>query len=138
MSGEFIDTNVLVYAHDRSAEDKHERAASLITRIAEEGSGRLSVQVLQEFYWIVTRKVPKPLTHRAALNVLEDFATWPVFTPSIEHVIRAAELGARHRLSFWDAMILCAAIETEAGILWSEDLSPGRRFESVTVRNPFV
>lgn len=138
MSVEFVDTNIVVYAHDSSAGSKNEIATGLVLRLAEEGSGRLSVQVLQEFYWTVTRKVPKPLTSRRALEIVEDLATWPVYEPGSVDVIRAAELGIRHRLSFWDAMIVTTAIESGAGILWSEDLSNGARYDSLIVRNPFA
>ncbi len=137
MSAEFVDTNILVYAYDPTTAEKHEKAQSLVSRLWETGEGVLSVQILQEFFWTVTRKVPRPLPPRTAIDILEELATWTVYAPTADDVLLAADLSVRRRIAFWDAMIIHCAIASEAGLLWSEDLSSGTRFGSVEIRNPF-
>jgi len=138
MSAEFVDTNVLVYAYDPTTTEKHECARELVGRLWESGEGTLSVQVLQEFFWTVTRKVPRPLATATAIEILQELSAWDVYGPVAEDVIRAAELAARRRIAFWDAMIVHAAISAGSTILWSEDLAAGSRFDSVEIRNPFA
>lgn len=138
MSAEFVDTNVLVYAHDPTDRDKHAKARALLERLWQSGEGTLSVQVLQEFFWVITRKVPKPIDTAKAIDILEDFAAWNVVAPRATDVIQAARLGARRRISFWDAMVVQTALLAGASILWSEDLSDTSDFGSLVVRNPFA
>ncbi len=127
MGAEFVDTNVLVYAYDPTTKEKHERARELMSRLWESGDGTLSVQVLQEFFWTVTRKVPHPLASATALDILEELSAWDVYAPIAEDVVRAAQLSARRRIAFWDAMIVHAAISAGSTVLWSEDLAGGSR-----------
>lgn len=139
MSGEFVDTNILVYAHDPTSSEKHEKARELVKRLWISGEGVLSIQVLQEFFWTITRKVPQPVKPTIAVEIIRDIAAWPVYSPSAADVIRAAELSSSRRsVSFWDAMILQACYATGATILWSEDLSDGTDYDGVVVRNPFA
>jgi predicted nucleic acid-binding protein len=137
MSGEFVDTNVLLYAHDSSAGPKRSRAVALLERLGEERRGLLSSQVLMEFYVAATRKLPRPLDHRSASGIVEDFGTWPVFLPAVPDVLEGARLAQRHHIHFWDAMIVRAAVALEADVIWSEDLSSGQAYEGVRVCNPF-
>ncbi len=137
MSAEFIDTNVLVYAYDPTTADRHEKARDLVSRLWAEGSGVLSVQVLQEFFWTVTRKVPRPLDSATAIDILEELSAWPVYAPAAADVLQAAELSVLRKIAFWDAMIVHAAISAGCTTLWSEDLSSGSRVGSVEIRNPF-
>jgi len=137
MSGEFVDTNVLLYAHDSSAGPKRARAAALLERLGAERRGLLSSQVLMEFYVAATRKLPRPLDQRTAAGIVEDFGTWPVFLPGVSDILEGARLAQRHKIHFWDAMIVRAAIALEADVLWSEDLSSGQAYEGVRVRDPF-
>jgi len=137
MSAEFVDTNVLVYAYDPTSAKKHERARQLVGDLWQRGEGTVSVQVLQEFFWTVTRKVPRPLATAAAIEILEELAAWDVYAPTAEDVIRSAELASRRRIALWDAMIVHAAISAGSRILWSEDLDSGARFDSLQIRNPF-
>jgi predicted nucleic acid-binding protein len=137
MNGEFVDTNILVYAHDSSASKKFETARALIQRLLDEKRGLLSVQVLMEFYVTVTRKLTQPLPDESAEAILEDLSTWRVFAPSPSDVMHAVRISRTHRISLWDAMIVHAAESLGAGVLWSEDLSDGQSYGSVTVRNPF-
>ncbi|HEY3356807.1 MAG TPA: PIN domain-containing protein [Polyangia bacterium] len=138
MSGEFLDTNVLIYAHDSTAGAKREVAVDLITRLAEGRKGLLSVQVLMEFYVNVTRKIPKPLAATRASEIIADFAAWPVFSPRVPDLLEAIHIAGRHRIGFWDALIVRAALGLGADVIWSEDLADGQRYQGVTVRNPFT
>lgn len=133
----FIDTNVLVYAYDRSAGPKQERARQLLDGLWRTGGGALSVQVLQEFYVAVTRRVPQPLDSLEAEAIVRDLATWHVFVPTADDVLEAIRLHRRWRVSFWDALILHAAAALMCDEVWSEDLNSGQNVDGVTVRDPF-
>ena len=135
---QFVDTNVLVYAHDLSAGAKRERAQDLLTSLWASGEGCLSVQVLQEFYVTVTRKVARPLGLEAAAQVVADLGRWKTHAPQPQDVLEAIHLHGRTRISFWDAMILHSAAALDCRILWSEDLKPGRSAAGVVVENPFA
>lgn len=140
MSGspEFLDTNVLVYAHDASAGLKRERAIELVRQLWESRRGCLSVQVLQEFYVAATGKVRKPLPQDVALSIVRDYSSWPTYCTRPGDVVRAIEIHKQHNISFWDALIVVGAVRLGCAILWSEDLNPGQVYEGVTVRNPFA
>jgi predicted nucleic acid-binding protein len=134
---EFCDTNVLVYAYDQTAGPKWAHARQVVDRLWRERSGALSIQVLQEFYVTVTRRVTPPLSPEAARAVVEDLTTWQVVEPKARDVLDAIDGSARWRVSFWDAMLLVAANRAGVRVLWSEDLGDGQAYGSVTVRNPF-
>lgn len=140
MSGSrgFVDTNVLVYAYDLTAGDKHERARALLTELWDSGEGCLSVQVLQEFFVNVTRKVPKPLDAGAAKAVIADLVYWQVHQPGPPDVLAAVDLHRRTGVSFWDAMVIRSAVTLGCEVLYSEDLNPGQRYDGVEVRNPLA
>jgi predicted nucleic acid-binding protein len=135
---QFVDTNILIYAHDRSAGVKHERARQLLAALWENRTGALSIQVLQEFYVNVTQKVAKPLTPEVAAQIISDLAAWQVHQPVVDDVLDAIHFQTRHQLSFWDAMILASAVALGCEIVWSEDLNPGQRYDTVMVTNPFL
>lgn len=135
---QFVDTNVLVYAHDRSAGEKHTRARELVLALWESGDGCLSVQVLQEFYVTVTRKVADPIGLHMAAQLVADLGAWTVHRPGVEDVLDAIRLQARYAISFWDAMILTSAGQLSCDMLWSEDLNAGQTYGAVEVRNPFA
>jgi predicted nucleic acid-binding protein len=135
MSVEFVDTNVLVYAHDGGAGTKHTRSVDLLKRLAADGSGALSIQVLSEFYVTATKKLG--MTSQAAEEVLADLGGWIMHRPAHGDLLRAARLHRRYAVSWWDAMILNSAAELGCHILWTEDLSHGQRYGHVTARNPF-
>ncbi|MCD4750708.1 MAG: PIN domain-containing protein [Thermoanaerobaculales bacterium] len=137
MSGEFIDTNVIVYAHDTSAGDKGRRAGELITRLGRSRSGLLSVQVLMELVATLNRKVRKPVPLSAVVEIVHDLTTWRVHEPSAKDVIAAVRIAQRYTISTWDAMIVHAAASLGAEVLWTEDLNHGQIYEGVPVRNPF-
>jgi predicted nucleic acid-binding protein len=136
MSVEFCDTNVLVYAYDTAAGVKHERARLLLERLWSEGIGAVSIQVLQELFVTLTRKIPRPLDAPAARVIVADLATWPVIEPTGADVLAAIDACVRWQISFWDAMILTAAERAGAAVVWSEDLNATQTFDGVRVRNP--
>lgn len=142
MSGEalraFVDANVLVYAYDTSAGKKKEAAERLLAALWDTGTGCLSVQVLQEFFVTVTRKVAEPLSVEEAANRVRDLSAWKVFTPGAEDVLRAIALHKDAKLSFWDAMVVHAASELGCDVLWTEDLNDGQVIQGVRVRDPFA
>jgi predicted nucleic acid-binding protein len=138
MPGEFLDTNVLVYAHDVDAGRKHSVARDLVLKLLDEGTGLVSVQVLQEFFVTVTKKIPSPLDADTAEEIIEDLGVMGVFSPVKEDVVAAIHLVKRHRIGFWDAMVVRAALAQDASVIWSEDLAAGQTYDGVIVRNPFV
>jgi predicted nucleic acid-binding protein len=136
--GEFVDSNIIVYAHDSSAGSKAERARSLLQELWASGRGCLSIQVLQEVFVTVTRKVPRSLETSRAAQVVADLARWRVHCPQPEDVLEAIEIHRRRRISLWDSLIIQSALRLGCGVVWSEDLSPGRVHSGVLVRNPFA
>ena len=132
---EFVDTNILIYAFDATAGDKHRVAVELITRLWQDHRGCVSLQVLQEFYVASTRKVLLA-PEQAALQVSR-LGRWRVHRPSVEDVLGAIELHRGHSVSFWDGLILRSAQVCQCSVLWSEDLSSGQRWGNLEVRNPF-
>jgi predicted nucleic acid-binding protein len=140
MSGnrQFVDTSILVYAHDVTAGDKHDRARALVEELWDTREGCLSVQVLQEFFVTTTRKIPKPLGATAAARVIDDLAHWHVHTPAAGDVLAAIDIHQRTGASFWDAMIIRSAKELGCGVLHSEDLNSGQAYQAVQVHNPFL
>ncbi|MEN8164922.1 MAG: PIN domain-containing protein [Acidobacteriota bacterium] len=137
MSGEFVDTNVLIYAYDPTNAVKHALAQSLLERLWADRAGRISVQVMQEFFNISTKKIPSPLLPDQSLAILRQLANWPVYSPGPEDVFAAVELTKRASVSFWDAMILVAAHGSGSKTLWTEDLNDGESVLEVEVHNPF-
>ncbi len=139
MSGEptFVDTNVLVYAYDADAGDKHAAARAWMQALWDDESGRLSTQVLQEFYVTVTRKLGRLLSPRSAREVVATYRAWPVHRPDVDDVVAATELEERHHLSFWDSLIIVSARRSGAHTLLTEDLQEGRRFDELEVVSPF-
>ena len=137
-SREFVDANILVYAFDAAAGPKQAVAQQLLQRLWDQGGGFLSVQVLQEFFVAVTRKVSHPLSAAEAADRIRDFVVWKVFSPTINDVLAAIRLQEQAQLSFWDAMVVTAAAELGCGVLWTEDLNDGQLVQGVRIRNPFT
>jgi predicted nucleic acid-binding protein len=133
----FVDTNVLVYADDRDAKEKHQLARELVLGLWEEGDGVVSVQVLQEYYVTVTRKLKKPLSAAKAQAAVDEYLSWTVVENTGALLQEAIRLQQQAQLSFWDAMVVQAALEAGCDVLYSEDLSAGQRFGALVVVNPF-
>ena len=134
---EFVDTNILIYAYDRTAGDRHMRAKVLVAELWRSRRGCLSVQVLQEFYVVGVRKLTKTASSELRL-ILNDFALWRVHAPDTSDVLAAADLHQRYQVSFWDAMVLQSSARLACAVVWSEDLNPDQSYQGVRVRNPFV
>lgn len=134
----FVDTNILVYAHDLDAGIRHDQAVALLKTLWESETGMLSTQVLQEFYVNVTLKIPAPLSPAIARGLIDAYRTWRIEINTLDTVLQASEIQERDHLSFWDAMIVAAAARGGASILLTEDLNPGQFIEGVEVRNPFL
>ena len=133
----FVDTNILMYAHDKAAGEKHERAKALLEELWRDRSGVVSTQVLQELAVNLRKKARKPLDAKGTREVVADYLTWQVVVNGGESVLEALDVEARYRISFWDALVLQAAQASGAVILYSEDLSDGQTYGGVRVLNPF-
>ncbi len=134
----FLDTNILIYAYDISAGDKHQKARDLLADLWGSGLGMVSTQVLQEFYVTVTRKIPKPINLATARQIIADFLTWDVVVNDGDSILKAIDVQEKHGFSFWDSMVIAAASIGGASILLTEDLSDGQKIGGVEIRNPFV
>jgi len=134
----FVDTNVLVYLFDADAPPKQQRARELVGELTEARSLVLSSQVLSELFVTVTRKLADPLPVAQALQAVDDLSAFPVVAVDAALVRRAAALSTTEHVSYWDALILEAAVEAGAATLYSEDLQAGRAYQGVTVVNPFA
>ena len=135
---EFCDTNILAYAYGQSTDPRHARALELVQRLWESSSGAVSIQVLQELYVTLTRKVAPPLATSDARTIITRLCDWHVVEPTKQDVLDAVDRSTRWQISFWDAMLLTTAAKAGATTLWSEDLSHEQTYDGVTVRNPFA
>jgi predicted nucleic acid-binding protein len=135
MRGEFVDTNVLVYAHDAGAGARQTRAVELLTRLFEEEGGALSIQVLSEFYSVATRKLG--IKSHEAGEIIRDLGGWTIHRPGHSDLLKAMQLHRRHKIAWGDALIVTSAIELGCTVLWTEDLADGQRYGCVTIQNPF-
>jgi len=133
----FLDTNIIIYAYDVSAGKKHEVAKKIFAQLWDSGFALISTQVLQEFFVNVTQKIPKLLDKRLARDILKDLLKWDVVINDGESVLGAVEILLRYGYSFWDSLIIEAAIRGGAVALLSEDLPDGQIISGVTIKNPF-
>jgi predicted nucleic acid-binding protein len=133
----FIDTNVLIYAHDVDAGAKHQIARAVLRELWSERTGILSVQVLQEFYVNVTRKTPSPLSKELARSVVSSYTIWCMETTAVE-ISGAFRIEDESRIGFWDALIVSSAVKGGAARILSEDLSAGQRIAGILIENPFA
>ena len=134
----FFDTNILVYLFDADSPDKRRKARALFQKHAEGGDILLSTQVLQEFYVTVTRKLARPLGAAAASETASRLAELPMVQIDSALILSAIQRSRNDQLSFWDALIVQAAIEGHASTLYSEDMQHGQVLDGVRVDNPFA
>ncbi|HEX3845610.1 MAG TPA: PIN domain-containing protein [Steroidobacteraceae bacterium] len=132
----FVDSNILIYAHDLDAGVKRERAVAKLRELWNSGSGRLSVQVLQEFYVNATQKLATPVARATAREIVKTYGVWVRHATTVDTVTRASEICEIARISFWDALIVASAEEVDADELLSEDLSVGQVIVGIKVVNP--
>jgi predicted nucleic acid-binding protein len=134
----FLDTNILIYAHDIDAGLKHDVALSIIEKIWEEETGIISTQIIQEFYVNVTRKIPNPITPVQARGIILNYFSWQVEGVEPHTILSASEIEEKYVLSFWDSLIIATASQSEAVKILTEDLNHGQTIEGVLIENPFL
>jgi predicted nucleic acid-binding protein len=132
----FVDTNILIYAHDRTAGTKHQRARDLVESLWSSEQGVLRTQVLQELCVNLQRKLPEPLSVEEIRKLIQDYRSWEIVVNTPESILQALELQARYKTSFWDALVLHAAERSGAEVLYSEDLATDQKYGTVRVVNP--
>jgi len=131
----FFDTNVLVYTDDKAAPAKQRRALDLIAEHRRARTGVVSLQVLQEYFVTVTRKLH--LDPRIARRKVELIAEFDIAFPEVADILAAIDLHRLHGVSFWDALVLRAAKQAGCSILLSEDMQGNREIDGVQIVNPF-
>ena len=134
----FVDSNVLVYAHDEDAGPKQQRAVERLEELWDTGSGRMSTQVLQEFYVNVTRKIKQPLSPSVARDIIRNYSLWVEHAITPSTLLRASDISEAWTLSFWDSMIFASAEQHNAHTLLTEDMNHGQVIVGVRVVNPFL
>ena len=132
----FFDTNVLVYCTDTTVPEKQAIARALVSQASASGDALVSTQVLIELFNVLTRKQQMPRAH--AKTLVMAYTHWAVVPSDVALVTNAIEKSLQHQLSIWDAMVIEAALRGGAQTLYTEDLTHGQRFESLTVVNPFI
>ena len=133
----FLDTNVTVYLFDADAPAKQQQARELFSRQAYRGRLMTSTQVLQEFYVSVTRKLARPLSADVACQAVKSLAALPIVQVDTPIIFAAIKRSRTDQLSFWDALIIEAALAGGALHLYSEDLQDGRIIAGMRIENPF-
>ncbi len=131
----FFDTNVLIYADDKTAPAKQRRALELLAEHRRARTGVVSLQVLQEYFVTVTRKLRVEAT--VARRKVELLAEFDVAAPEVADILAAIDLHRLHGFSFWDALVVRAAKQSGCGVLYSEDMQERRDMDGVRVVNPF-
>jgi len=132
----FVDTNILIYAHDADAGSKQARAAAALRELWDSGAGRLSVQVLQEFFVNATRKLATPVAHVSAREVVSCYGAWIREPTTADTVTRAIDVAALAQISFWDALIVASAEQAQATQIYSEDLNASQTIAGIKIINP--
>jgi predicted nucleic acid-binding protein len=132
----FFDTNILVYADDRSASAKQRRAVDLMAEHRRSRTGVLSLQVLQEYFVTVTKKLRVDAS--VARRKLELLAEFDVASPDVADILAAIDLHRLHGINFWDALIVRSAKQSGCTVLYSEDMQGNRDLDGVRIVNPFT
>lgn len=133
----FLDTNILVYAHDLDAGEKHAEAVKIVKDLWENRTGVLSTQVLQEFYINVTRKLGALITPFEAREIIRSYACWEIKGNDSVSIIRASEIEEKYHISFRDALVVVAAYESKVDTILTENLNSGQTIEGILIENPF-
>ncbi|WP_376692062.1 PIN domain-containing protein [Wenzhouxiangella sp. EGI_FJ10409] len=134
----FVDTNVFVYARDCSEPAKHSRAREWVEHLWTTGTGRLSTQVIKEYYQVVTRRLDPGLPREEARADIRDMLTWRPVDVSAQVLEQAWSIEDRYGFSWWDSMIVAAACHLRCDYLLSEDLQSGQEVDGVVVVDPFL
>ena len=134
----FVDTNILLYANDKTAGEKQRKSAELLRALWASHEGTLSTQVLQEFFYNATRKLSLPLNVPVARSIVQDYSVWLKGPITDTTLIGAIDIHISLGFSFWDSLIIKAALENGCDTLYSEDMQHGQVIENrLTVINPF-
>lgn len=133
----FVDTNVLVYAHDLDAGQRHDVALRVVSELWESRSAVISTQVLQEFYVNATRKIPSPLPRSTARQIVRTYSAWQTELVGPAEIEAASEIEEQHQLSFWDALIVATARKGGATCVLTEDMNAGQVVSGIRIDNPF-
>ena len=135
----FLDSNVLIYLFDREDKKRRSIAEQLLQQAIETGSAVISYQVVQETLNVITHKVQPALTASEAQAALRDILIplWRIM-PSGGLYHRGLEIQSRYRYSFYEAMIIAAALEAGCTCLYTEDMQHGQKVEGLTIINPFI
>lgn len=132
----FVDTNILVYAHDRDAADKHRTAKDKVAHLwSRPLAPAISVQVLQELYVNLIRK---DVSANDARQTVSDYCAWHIVDNDRALLMEGIGLWERWQSSFWDALILAAAKRAQASIIWSEDFNTDQTYDGIVVVNPLL
>ena len=134
----FVDTNILVYAHDLDAGAKNEMANKAVSELWENCNGVISTQVLQEFYITLTKKIPQPLPGNTARGIFMSYFSWEIVFNDPKLIIQASEIEEANHISFCDALIVSAAFSGNASVILTEDLNHGQYIEGILIKNPFM
>ena len=134
----FVDSNVVVYLFDQDSPKKKAAAQRILQTEASVGNILLSTQVLQEFYVTVTRKLAKPLKPETALEAVTRFSAFPLVIVDMTLILSAIRRSQKDSISFWDSLVIDAALKGGAQRLWSEDLQHGRMVNGMRIENPFL
>ena len=134
---DFIDSNILVYLFDETNLEKYHRARVLVNRLVDDKSGCISYQVVQETLNVITTKFG--ISHRRAVEFIDEILAplWQI-DPSTELYLRALELRERYGFSFYDSLIVAAALEAGCTRLYTEDMQHGQQIQGLTIQNPFL
>lgn len=131
----FFDTNILVYADDKANPAKQRRAVELVSEHRRAMTGVVSLQVLQEYFVAVTKKLG--VNAKIARRKVELLAEFDVAVPDIADILAAIDLHRLHEFSFWDALVIRSAKQSGCSVLFSEDMQHSREIDGVQVVNPF-
>jgi predicted nucleic acid-binding protein len=135
----FIDTNIFIYAFDESNKQKSQKARSLLIQLTENNKGRISTQVVQEFCNVALKKAMKPLTPEDVQDIITELMV-PLLMhePDETFYVRALTLYKRYSLSFYDSLIVQAALDLNCSLLYTEDLQNGAQYGKIKIVNPFI
>ena len=134
----FVDTNILVYDRDEADPVKHRRAHGAVTELWQNRNGRVSVQVCNEYFVTVTRRLKPGLSEESAWDDLEALSAWEPSPMDFKTLAKAREAQVRYRLSWWDSLIVASAFFGDCTQIYSEDLNPGQNYFGVRVVNPLL
>lgn len=134
----FVDTGVLVAAHDTNAGARQAAASHALRQVWEDGSGVVSTQVLDEFYRHVTEEIVEPLLRRDARDLITPYRAWSVVALDADDLFAASDAQDRFKLAYADALVLVAASKGRATTLLSEAFLPYRQLAGIDIRNPFA